>query len=685
MASEDVLWTLRPGTANGTDNVTYLTYVEQHITKEKLPILQKVLEDAELVESIGWDLVATLIPLLPESQTCLRMVARGGNPKEVVLKVAESLRGLNFEDSEEEEEDGEAQSTAATDGDAKLHLNSANLEDLPLGVLQFQILVQMLGMLHPKIKAKAPSRFLSASLQAILAAYAGASSHHEVLTLEIVKFIKTLTGTKRPQFPPRRTSSAVLLATLSSKPPAFGPPPPSSEMPESEEDRIHLRLLQSFLTHTLDDYMQSFHPYDDISGLAWCSRYWEEIKHPYLVPSQISVTDRFSNSAELEIRLTTVGQLVAVAQDLEIHSDDLIATILDPTPEEEGDRAQEQDSPSSAASIPLSKDGALYLYTARKAMEVLYGGASITDDIPIFPGHALMTRVFIEDLGEDGLRAAPEPLLDALLFHGLIALQIGHVGDPQSDEQFAAYLQSISLVSASVPSPTIRFHAHYLTTAVLRSHPKDVTRFAYIRDTLEHCPFENLKASAVSWIKDETAAANKVVSIAKGKQPVDPNAEVVALDETPSLFATPIPLSTLCQDLWPDLSSQYNFSASGSSPSTTTAIEEPQQSYYLLLANYGFYSSTLNFLLMLLRSHHLHENLQIMSLIEEGEIIKNFVHPLRDASSHFETLGKLEGDDSELGSAESGEVMELNLLRMLTGEVDEEVKKLGWTIEEPVL
>jgi hypothetical protein len=674
--ADEPLWNLR----NTTDPLTYLTYIETNLTKEKLPILHEVLAaDDELTDTIGWDLVATLIPLLPESATCLLRVAKKGSPKEVVLKVTEALRRLDFEDPED---DADEESGAAAEEEPKGQSNGNNLEDLSLAILQFQSLVQMLGILHPRIKAKAPSRFLSASLQAILAAFVSASSHHDILTLEIVKFIKTLTGTKRPQFPPRRTSSQVLLSTLSSKPPAFGPVPPSSESPESEEDRIHRKLLQSFLTHTLDDYMQSLQPYDDILGLAWCSRYWEEIKHPYLVPSKVSVTDRFSNSAELEVRLTTVGQLVAVAQDLEIHSDDLIATILDPTPEEEGDRTQEQDSPSSAESIPLSKDGALYLYTARKAMEVLYGGASITDDIPIFPGHAHMARVFIENLGEDGLRAMPEPLLDALLFHGLIALEMKNIGDPQSDDQFASYLQSVSLVSAAVPSPTIRFHAHYLTTAVLRSHPKDVTRFAYIRDTLEHCPFESLKASAVSWIKDETVAANKPVT-GNGKQAADANALAAVEDDTLSLFASPIPLSTLCSDLWPDLSAEYNFSTSDSSPDTTTAIEEPQQAYFLLLANYGFYAATLNFLLLLLRSQYLHANLNIKSLLEEGEILKNFVHPLRDAAAHYETLSKLEGDDEPADSA--GGVMELNLLKMLTSDVGEEVKKLGWFVEEPSL
>ncbi|KAF2670024.1 DUF1760-domain-containing protein [Microthyrium microscopicum] len=647
-SSEDALLALRPP---NTDPATYLTYVEQNLTKDRLPVLHDVLQDPDLTDSIGWDLVSTLLPLLPESRECLMVVARGGNPKEVVLKVTECLRSIDFEAEElGEEHDGDKTPTADEPG------ANGSAGTAPLPLLQFQTLVQMLSTLHPRIQAKAPSRFLSSSLQAILAAYATASHYHDVLTMEIVKFIKTLTGTKRPHFPPRRSSSAVLLATLATNPvfpEAYSTPQIPESARESEEDRIQRKLLQSFLTHMLDEYMQSLPAYDDIAGLAWCSRFWEKTENGYIIPSKVSVTDRFSNSAELENRLTTVGQLVAIAQDLEIHSDDLLATMLDTTPEIEGDRGVEESYPSTAASIPLSKSGALYLFTARKAMEVIYDGPGITDNIPIFPGHALLARVFIENVGEDGVRNTPDPLLDALLFVGLIALDQNNVGEPKSDEHFAAYLQATSLLSATVMSPTIRFHAHYLTTTVLRSHPKDVTRLRYIQDTLEHCPFENLKASAVSWIKGETIDANT------------PKEE----DSLPSIFATPQALQILAPYLWPDISSTYSFSHSDSTP-----VADPEASYNSLMANYGFYAASLNFLLLLLKSTRLHKPLAIQYLVAgDGEILSTFVRPLHEAVGHFETLDKLEGE-----TGEDGVVMELGILKMLTDEVESEVKKQGW-------
>jgi hypothetical protein len=83
-----------------TDYLTYLTLVEQVLTEDNLPILHQVLQDRELAVNIGWDLVHILLPLLPSSEECLQDVAAKGNPREVILKVTEALRLLEFEGRE---------------------------------------------------------------------------------------------------------------------------------------------------------------------------------------------------------------------------------------------------------------------------------------------------------------------------------------------------------------------------------------------------------------------------------------------------------------------------------------------------------------------------------------------------------------------------------------------------------
>lgn len=652
-SSSDAIRELRPP---NTDPATYLTYLQQNLSKETLPTLHELLQDEDLTDTIGWDLVQTLLPLVPDSEECLVDVARLGNPKEVILKVTESLRQINFDVEEDE-----AAAVEKNQEEVELPVKQSTLDTLPLPFRQFQALVMMLRLLHPRIKAKAPSRFLSASLQAVLAAYSNAHSHHDVLTQEIVKFLRSMGGTKRPHLPPRRSTSAQLLATLASMEPkpASDLPAFASDIPVSEEDKIQSKLLQSFLTHLLDDYMQSLDPYEDISGLGYCARYWEKIKHPYNVPSKISVTDQFSNSAELETRLTIVGQLVAVAQDLQIHTDDLLVTILDPSPEESGDRGAEEEFPTSADDIPFSKTGALYLLTARKAMEVLYDGPSIIDDIAIFPGHEIILRIFVAGLSEPEIRQLPDALLDALLFHGLLGVERLQYGDiTASHDHWAGYLQYTGLLASSVMSPSMRFYAYFLTKSVLAAHPKDTIRFGYIQDVLQHCPFENLTAAAVGWLKDETLGAdwpwnrrsNSISAIELSNAPAE---------EPMSLFATPIPLSTLAPYLLPDLTDTFAGKESS---------DAAQQAF---AANYGTYAATLNFLYTLLRSKHLHAPLELNKLFESEEVVHRYVRPLRALAEALE------------GSSAATEVeavggLEVNMVKMLTGDVERAVKELGW-------
>lgn len=90
-----------------SDYITYLTIVEYNLTAENLPVLQEVLKDEKLTTNIGWDLVHLLVPHLPDSEGCLREIARLGNPREVILKVTESLRLIDYDSIEEDEEDDE--------------------------------------------------------------------------------------------------------------------------------------------------------------------------------------------------------------------------------------------------------------------------------------------------------------------------------------------------------------------------------------------------------------------------------------------------------------------------------------------------------------------------------------------------------------------------------------------------
>ncbi|QDS76100.1 hypothetical protein FKW77_006334 [Venturia effusa] len=648
-----------------SDSMTYLTFIEHNLTTDTLPQLHQVLQDKELNQSVGWDLVQLLVPLVPQSEECLLDVARLGNPREVVLKVSESLRFLELdelsdgEDSDDEDTvkkgletlgSGESSKAGAVKGLGLTAEPECFEADLPLPVLQFRVLLSMLSILHPRIKTKFPSRFLSTTLQAVLAAYGKATRNQEDLTYDIVKFVKTLTGTKRPHLPPRKSSTNILQAKVES---AVADSEGEAEDPSEEEKDMQKRLLQSFLTHILEDYMLSLPSVEDVPGMAWASRLQEKLEPKRIVPGKESYVTRFENDDKLKSRLATVGSISALARDLDLDSHDLFATIMDTSPELTGLESNEDDPPTSPKDIPLSKSGALFLLGARKALETLYDKAAHTPPISIFPEHATVLHNFIGNASHNTSGLEPEALIDTVLFLGLIALENNDIGEPQSDDDFNQYLQNASLLSANTPSPSLRYHAHFITSTVLRSHPHDLVRLSFIKDTLEHCPYENLKASAVGWIKGETIEANP-----PNPAPTDANHET-------SIFATPIALQALAPFLFPNLSD---------SQLLQPTLEE---GYAQFKADLSFYLASLNFLWLLLVAKHLHDPLDIRSLYEDGGIEKHFLDPVRQAVGSY-SQGLKDGGGLWDGQEDVSGEADLRIVNDVLARVDDMVKKLHW-------
>jgi hypothetical protein len=632
-SEENPLLAARPP---ATDAITYLTIVEYNLSEDNLPVLHEVLQDTELTSTIGWDLIHLLLPLLPASEECLQDIATKGNPRECVLKVTEALRLLEFEDPQEtddEDEDGEGgrkhKIPEIQVGQSSTSPGLPRTILPPLPVLKFEILLDVLATLHRRVKTKYPSRFLSTSLQAALVAFNRATTNIDELTLSAIKFVKTLSGTKRPHLPPRRSSGNLLRTRTNQSEPD---PEAQSEAPNADETTLVTRLLQSFITHILEDYVLSLTSDDDVPGLSWSSRLMEKYE-PQRIPNKPNYrkyADRFADDEDLTGRTAILGQIVALTQDLGLKTEDLVRTVLDAELEKRGLPGSEDDPPASAADIPLSRTGALLLLTARTVKQELY--ASAKDDelssMSIFPEHATILSNFVGALGPQTVGLEPEALLDTILALGLIALEQNNVGEPKDDESFAQYLQTISLISANTPSPSLRGHAHYLTTTVLRSHPHDLVRLTFIRDTLEHCPYENLKASAVSWLKGETLEANT--------QPQDDDAS-----ET-NIFATPVALSTVAPFLWPDLTSHFD--------------ADLAEVWMQFRQEMGFYVAALNFYYLLLQAKQFHQTLGIKEIQ-----LAQYIGPLKKVAQRFEEelsaggekLG-LEGEGLEQARADVG-------------------------------
>jgi Uncharacterised protein family, YAP/Alf4/glomulin len=264
-----------------SDYLTYLTILESHISPAILPTLNGILQDAELTQNIGWDLIHLLLPL-PGSESCLTTIARLGNPREVVLKVTEALQLLQLD---------------TVDGRQELVEEKAEGTE-PTAVDRFCTLVNLLSILHPRIKTKYPSRFLSSSLMAILSAFRPSNQ----ATISVISFVHTISGKKRPPLPGRKSSLKIPTRSTDSEPGTSAPDPEAQEE-DPHEAAIQAKLLQSFVTHVLEEYVNG-------NSLEWAARLQEIFEPSKVVTGKKSFGEAYREEPTLQTRDTIVGQLV---------------------------------------------------------------------------------------------------------------------------------------------------------------------------------------------------------------------------------------------------------------------------------------------------------------------------------------------------------------------------------------
>ena len=316
-----------------TDYLSYLTILEYNLTTDHLPTLHTVLQDPDLTANIGWDLVHLLLPLLPASYQCLQDVARLGNPREVVLKVAELLEALaHVEDDSDRDHDQDHDQDHDSDRDSHGsaadaprfpraqddHHGTTEQRDMPnpthrklpkptsSSLVQFTTLIEMLSIVHPRIQTKYPSRFLSTSLQAILPAYLQVAASLAA-TDAVLALIKELAGPSRPKLPPRKSSTAIVVLENA---PVAPDPEGRDEVLAPEELALQNRLLQSFLSYIIEDFVSSMPSLKDPPGLAWSCRLEEKLRPQKMVPGRESYSKRFTDHEGFHERDTIIGQMV---------------------------------------------------------------------------------------------------------------------------------------------------------------------------------------------------------------------------------------------------------------------------------------------------------------------------------------------------------------------------------------
>lgn len=288
-SAEEAVKRLRESRPPATDPFTYLTIVEKSLSPEILPALQDILDDAELTNDIGWDLVEMLISV-PGSAECLERIARLGNPREVILKVLEVMDKTAAAAEREHEQEEEAQAQASSSH------SSVNGND------KFIALVGMLKILHGRLQVQRPSRFLHTTLDTVLRAYNPTNPEE---TAAIIDLTRALSGRKRPLLPTRQSSTMLETPFQATDPSQTAPDPEADNTDQlaPEEPDLIARLLKSFITCIIEEYINS-------NSLEWASRLLEYTVPERIVPLRKTMMQAYNEVSELQAMDALVGQLV---------------------------------------------------------------------------------------------------------------------------------------------------------------------------------------------------------------------------------------------------------------------------------------------------------------------------------------------------------------------------------------
>ena len=594
-----------------SDYITYLTILEYQLTAERLPTLTKHLatDDGTLAKEIGWDLVRLVLPLLrqaPEaSANCLECISRRGNPREVIVRVAESLEALGTADrtTDSASEEQRPDDPPTIPGEAeRVHLGKMDLggtsqldigqdgqeqapqapqaqgpadggEDTELLSRQLSNLLSMLGLLHSRIRTQYPSRFLATSLPAALGAYRRIPITIETTTA-FVALLGKLSGKQRPTLPPRTSTASVSQLKPGNPtdvhvdaplPDPEGGSAENAKTPSDLESSIVLRLLQAVMLEVLEEYLSALP-----SSMEWAARSLEK-QFPNKTPANrrsrsetwredksfVSIDALMTKFTRLAKDLNLDPEQCFRATNLPLVSGEKPEDVLS-SPIEERDADEPYEYPTSPDQIPYSHLGALFLFLAgRMPKSVSSESQNIVPalNIPTSDLHHFLNQfvlpspVFADRPLIPSVIHNPSSALDALLAF-IMLCQSPPASDPSSDEDYASLITILSYLSAQHPDPSLRSSAHHLASSLLHDHRSSKFRLSVIKTTLANDePFENLKEVAVNWLKEELLA-----TVSTGETSTETS--TTSTSEDKNIFSSPDLLAhdeTLTTLLFPDL------------------------------------------------------------------------------------------------------------------------------------
>ncbi|KAK3379357.1 YAP-binding/ALF4/Glomulin [Lasiosphaeria ovina] len=526
---------IRDARPPATDRFTYLTIIETNLSPAVLPVLNEILQDAELTQEIGWDLVYNLVNL-PGSEACLETIARLGNPREVILKVLETLEVLSSDAKGSDQGSDGGQDTEAQ-------------EPATLSPHKFITLLGMLAILHKRIKTKYPSRFLAQTLQTVYNTY----SPNQEMTASVINLMHSLSGTQRPALPSRKSSVNV------ANPDQDGDMSKNAPDPEADKDdredpteaSLQKRLLLSFATWVLEAYANG-------NEMAWAARLIEFYNPGKMVPGRPTLMAAFREDQVLLARDAIVGQLVALISDLGLHSctKAFIGQLCE-GPSHDTPLAGSEDF-SSIDSIKLSTGGGVCLLAYWVFSSTVFDADQPTPAMHIFPEHFTILEKFLHEDPEQQIEkhtGTIESLVAIGLWlraNDLVAVNpTSSVANPatssSSDDtssDFMRYLHLTTLIALYHPQLRVRNAATTLAGQILHADPADDDRLRILYDLLENCMFASLKACAITWLREELIAAS-----------ASTESETASTAGATSVFSGPQALETVEYVVFPNLDS----------------------------------------------------------------------------------------------------------------------------------
>jgi len=378
------------------------------------------------------------------------------------------------------------------------------------------------------------------------------------------------------------------------------------------EKAMQHRLLQSFLTHAFEVYVLASSMSEDDATMRWSERIFERMLPMRMVPGKVNASEStatMKNHHEAEER--TISLLIS----MNLAFDTLHAATAGHTGAQIGVTKEEEDPPESAADVPLSAAGSMFLLASMMAKRSDAEPKIENSPRTIFPVEADLLVRYIGSQGLESVGSEPLCVVDAALALSLQAVVSKDIGSSATDDELTSYLQRTSLLSANTSLPHLRYVAHYITSAVLHAHPSEITRLQFIHDTLEHCPYENLKASAVEWFKDELLTANEIVQQSS--------------HDHQGVFTSSKGLRKIAPFLFPAL--QFH-----------TSDAEIMETYMDFTMNLSFYLAALNLYYFLLASSNLFTALHLDDFHRDHNMADEYLLPLTRLVSQFP--GSLDAD-----------------------------------------